>query len=518
VPEDICQTLRPLYGDIHNHCGISYGHGPLTDALANARQRLDFVSITGHAHWPDMPDPEPRIQPVIDFHLEGFAKLKAGWPKMLKELRETNREGEFTVFPAFEVHSCASGDRNILYKDLDRPDEDLAILYPDDLDDLNRKMRALRERGIDTLAQPHHIGYKRGFRGIDWETYDSEFAPVVELISMHGCSEESDNTRPFLHVMGPSDYDGTFHSGLARGYVFGVTGGTDHHSGHPGSYGHGLTGIWAEEHSRDAIWNAFYERRSWAMSGDRIELRFSINGTPMGGILPTGSTRSLSLEVNAGAAIDYVDVLKNNRLIKRVSECDLQTPASPADVIRTKLYLELGWGPRNATCSWDATLGIEDGRILNIEPRFRGRQVVSPLEGDGEEIGYHTARVLARDERQVSFETISEGTPNNFTTTSQGMCIEVEMPRTAKVFAELNGQRVEWPLEKLIEGARSGMMNGIESNAWRMNRAPLPHELNYRVEFEDDSDVDEQASYYARVRQRNGHWAWSSPSFVRQRD
>lgn len=515
MSSDAYQDLRPLYGDIHNHCGISYGHGPLTDALANARERLDFVSVTGHAHWPDMPEPEPRIQPVIDFHLEGFAKLKAGWPKMLKELREANRKGEFTVFPAFEIHSCTSGDRNILYRDLDRADEDLAILYPDDMEDLNRQLQALRERGIDSLAQPHHIGYKRGFRGIDWATYDPEFAPLVELVSMHGCSEESDNTRPFLHVMGPSDFDGTVHAGLAQGHVFGVTGGTDHHSGHPGSYGHGMTGLWADEHSRGAIWDAFYQRRTWAMTGDRIEMRFAINDTPMGGVAGCGSARNVSLDVQAGGAIDYVDVLKNNRLIRRISECDLPAESSSPEVVRTKLYLELGWGPRNATFEWQAEFGIGDGRIIAVEPRFRGRQVVSPLEGAGDEASYHTARVLDRSDQSVRFEALSEGTPNNFTNTSQGLCLEVEMPRNAHVYAVLNGQRLEWPLEKLMAGARAGMMNGIESNAWRINRAPAARELNYQLEFEDDSDLDSPASYYARVRQRNGHWAWSSPVFFR---
>ena len=41
----------PAYGDIHNHCDISYGHGRFADALARAAIQLDFLSITGHAHW-----------------------------------------------------------------------------------------------------------------------------------------------------------------------------------------------------------------------------------------------------------------------------------------------------------------------------------------------------------------------------------------------------------------------------------------------------------------------------------
>ncbi len=510
---DAYEQFEPLYGDIHNHCDISYGHGSLCDALANARERLDFVSITGHAHWPDMPPPEPRIQPVIDFHVEGFAKLKARWPEVLATLRSANEEGCFTVFPAFEVHSSASGDRNVLYRDLDRPDEDLAILYPDSLEDLNDQLRQLREHGIDTLAQPHSIAYKRGFRGIDWDTWDPEFAPVVELVSMHGCSEESDNTRPFLHVMGPSDYEGTMHAGLAGGHIFGITGSTDHHSGHPGSYGHGLSGIWVAENTREAIWKAFYERRVWAMTGDKIELRFVISDSPMGSVLDRSRPRRVALDVRAGGAIDYVDIVKDNRLIKRISECDVpQQP--PGKTVRTKLFLELGWGPRQATFDWHAEFGISDGRILAVEPRFRGRQVVSPLD-EGEVEDTYTARVLERGEQSVEFVTVSEGTPNNFTTTSQGMCLEVEMPLDATAYAVLNGQRFEWPLAELIVGARSGLINGMESNAWRINRAPLPHEMNYQIEFDDAADVDKPASYYARVRQKNDHWAWSSPIFFR---
>lgn len=518
MPPDCYAQFTALYGDIHNHCGISYGHGSLADALANARERLDFVSITGHAHWPDMPAPEPRLQPVIDFHQAGFARLKAGWPEMLATLREANQEGSFTVFPAFEVHFSASGDRNILYKDLARSDDELRILYPHSLADLNRQLHALRQRGIDTLAQPHHIGYKKGTRGIDWTTFDPTFAPVVELLSMHGCSEESDTPRPFLHVMGPSDYEGTLHHGLASGRIFGVTAGTDHHSGHPGSYGHGLTGVWAEgPHTRDAIWSAFYQRRSWAMTGDKIALRFAVNDQPMGSIIPhePKQPRRIQCHVHAGGAIDCVDVLKNNILIRRVSACDVvPTALVGRDLIRTKLHLEFGWGPRRETFHWEGRLGISDGHLLSVEPRFRGRQVVSPLEAKDDQSTYHTARILETGSQHVAFEAVSEGNPNNFTSATQGVCIEVEMPPTAEVCARLNGQELSWPLKTLIQGARSGLMSGVESHAWRINRAPLPHELNYTVEFEDRGALQSGDTYYARVRQRNDQWAWSSPIFV----
>ena len=64
-----------FWGDIHNHCGISYGHGSLERALTLARQQLDFASVTGHAFWPDIPTDRETFGAIIDYHQAGFAKL-----------------------------------------------------------------------------------------------------------------------------------------------------------------------------------------------------------------------------------------------------------------------------------------------------------------------------------------------------------------------------------------------------------------------------------------------------------
>ena len=497
---------QAYFGDIHNHCDISYGHGSLEDALANARQSLDFVSVTGHAHWPDMPAPNPKIQPIVDFHLEGFARLKKRWPSMMQTLRAANDEGRFVVFPGFEVHFSATGDRNILYRDLGGD-----LLYPSDLEDLNRQLRDLRGRGTEALAQPHHVGYRQGTRGIDWHTFNSEFAPVVELISMHGCSETNDTPRPFLHGMGPSDWEGTIQYGLAQGHIFGVTGGTDHHSAHPGSYGHGRTGLWATDCTRKAIWEALHSRRTYALTGDRITLRFSLNDAPMGAVVAPAPERRIQVEVEGGAPIDCVDIIRNNRLAKRFSPCDFSEPPLP-DSIRTRLYLELGWGPRLEATQWHVEFGVRQGRILGVEPRFRGRSVVSPLDSAKPESCF-TAQVHRTTDTAVTFSAQSEGNPNTSTPTTQGLCLEVELPRAGQVYAVMNGRTRQWPVQDLLEGSRSDLTDGTASPAFRIHRAPLPHELCWRCHWEDRGDGDD--FYYARVRQTNDQWAWSSPIFVR---
>ena len=234
----------------------------------------------------------------------------------------------------------------------------------------------------------------------------------------------------------------------------------------------------------------------------------------MGSVIPPSAKNEIEIEIGAGAAIDYVDIIKNNQLLKRFSQCDFSPQETPCGNIRTKLHLELGWGPRSLTQEWDVDFGLREGTIIHTEPRFRGQQVVSPLDKTDDAASCHTARVNSETETVVNFSAVTGGNPNNSTPNMQGVCIEVDAPVDAIVFAVINGKTWEWPLSKLIEGARSDQVNGIESPALRIHRAALPEELNWKCHFEDDSKDGD--FYYARVRQKNEQWAWSSPVFVRR--
>ena len=89
------------------------------------------------------------------------------------------------------------------------------------------------------------------------------------------------------------------------------------------------------------------------------------------------------------------------------------------------------------------------------------------------------------------------------------------MPRSAKVYALLNGVRAEHSLAELIQGARSGSLDHTDAPCWRFNRVPQPGELNWNWSF-SDQDKAEDGFYYLRVRQTNDQWAWSSPVFLRK--
>jgi hypothetical protein len=86
------------------------------------------------------------------------------------------------------------------------------------------------------------------------------------------------------------------------------------------------------------------------------------------------------------------------------------------------------------------------------------------------------------------------------------------MPLMAGVQAVINGRKVDIPLIRLLGGASSGYIGGMESPAWRFHRAPREHELKWQVSMEDWDP--EPSFYYVRVRQKNDQWAWSSPIFL----
>ncbi|MGC9358650.1 MAG: DUF3604 domain-containing protein [Anaerolineae bacterium] len=356
---------------------------------------------------------------------------------------------------------------------------------------------------------------------------------------MHGCSEADEGPLPFLHVMGPADHRSTLQYGLAQGHHCGVIGSTDHHSAYPGSYGHGRTGLWATTKTRAAIWEALWARRTYALTGDRIELRFAINGEPMGTVLPATDRRQIDVQVTGGAPIDYVDVIKNNALWRRVSRCDVARqgghsqetsssgrllspcsahapdrarPGADDDLIHTKIFLEVGWGERNVRAEWDVRLGISAGQVLAVEPRFRGPEVVAPTEIDDAFDDVPPSHWQRDGERGVRFSTTTFGNPNNRTPATQGVCLEVALPREAKVWAAINGQQVTYPLETLLEGARAGRLGKIASPAYRFHRAPRPWEYDWRFTLEDRGESGD--FYYVRVRQLNDQWAWSSPIWL----
>ncbi len=494
------------YADLHTHCNMSYAHGSLEDALNNAALRLDAVSVTGHAHWPDMPGRDGKIDHIIDFHEKGFTRLKEGWAESIQTMRKHNGEN-LTVYPGFEIHSMDAGDYTIISRDFD-----LELMYPESIDSFRQMLEeddTLRDK---LLPFPHHIGYKEGRRGINWKSFNGNVFPLVEMYSMHGCSETDENDLPFLHTMGPLSETGTVRYGLSKGGAkFGVIANTDHHSAHPGSYGHGFTGVWAEKNTRESIWQAMKDRRTFAISADKMKPAFSVNGRPMGSEISLIDDRIIEFDVKAGGAIDYVDIIKNGGLYKRVSQNNIML-SMPENKIKTIIYLEAGWGERNKKFSWNIQLAINKGTVTGVDARFRGGEVVSPLDKTDADTDYTPSSWKFEADNAVSFRTVTAGNPTNSTCATQGLAVEIDAEKDAVISCNVNGKDYSISLERLMNGPFVEYAGGFDSPAFKIHKAPLPKQFLWNGSFLD-RDVN-PAYYYLRVRQKNGSWGWTSPVWV----
>lgn len=498
------RDMKVFWGDVHNHCNVTYGHGDLKDALDAAGQQLDFVSVTPHALWPDIPgENDPRLGWVIGYHTEAFRRLRrGGYAKYLKAIEAADRPGEFLTFPSYECHSMEHGDHVALFRNFDAP-----LVECESVPDLKEKLKE-----YSCYITPHHMGYITGFRGYNWAAFSEDRqTPFVEMFSRHGLAESDSGDYNYLHDMGPRVWEGSILYGLEQGHKFGLMCSTDQHAGYPGSYGDGRIGVYAESLDRGAIWEAMGKRRVCGVTGDKIKIDLRVNEGLPGEVIRAGK-REIYLNVEGQNQIDYVDLIKNGECIARLG-APHRTAAPDGAIVRAKVKIDFGWNREEEYVHWQGRVRLTEGRIDDLQTCFRGAAFTSPQPGEKE---FHTRvnRVLERDERSVSLDMYSSKNPNVMTPAMQGVILDVEMPRTGKIVAEFNGHTYEHTLGELLEGARAHFLRGWLSEAVQFGRAVPESGFavgHYMVDEHAERDTD---YYYARVRQRDGQWGWCTPVWV----
>jgi len=498
---------RNLYfGDLHSHCDVGYGHGSLQDAYANAQLQLDFVAVTPHAYWHDMPTEDENLTSLVAYHRAGFQRTREAWDQVREAAEAATSPGRFAAFLAYEWHSNTYGDHNVYFRD-GRGD----IFRSDSLESLRQEVRNLQSRGGDAFLIPHHIGYRSGSRGINWEQYSAELSPVAEAMSMHGCGESAEAPYPYYHTMGSRDWRSTYQYGLSQGNLVGLIGSTDHHSAHPGSYGHGGLAVWADDLTRESVFEAIKARRCYAITGDKIALAFAVNGTLMGGIAPSADVRTVDVEIDAGSSIDYVEVLYNNEVIHRSNGFERRSATrAPSDTFKT--HFEVGWGEVGQNVDWAVDLSVAGGKLVDVQPRFRGHSIVAPQAGD--EPTYQFSRWERYEPAGVRFHSRTWGNVNSSTPGMQGVGLEIRGDDSTVISAEINGHATEVQLASLLDGPHTGYLGGFLSPGFAFTRAVPAHEFTETLSFDHQAESGVRDWYYIRVRQHNGQWAWSSPVWV----
>ena len=488
-------SYRILYGDIHNHNAHGYGVGSIERSLEIARTHLDFFAFTGHSSWHDMPSMEGGRE---RHWIEGFRRLTETWPRVQQVIAGGNRDGEFCAFLGFEWHSSEWGDQCVVFPRDHRP-----IFYSAEVEKLRR---FCTDEGA--LMVPHHLAYPRGRRGVNWDVFREDCTPVVEIYSEHGNSEDDRGPFPFFsHSMGGRETRNTATAALQTGLRFGFVGSSDDHAGFPGAYGEGLMAALVRDFTREGIFEAIRARRTYALTGDRIEVDFTVDGAPMGSTIQAGSSAEAIFSVQGRDELDVVEVIQDGRIVHRAFAADAGRDADAPVQVR----LEWGWGPWGAlaldrVCDWSMSVRIENGRLRRFFPCLQSmpfdekRRHRFERQGDGT-LGIHsyTARQNAyRENPNQSVVLEIDGGP--------GTVLELSLTEPAR-------QVSRHMLAELLRNSANLFTGPFPKEAYQWHR--VVQQSTSSLQGRCRLDVPAGRSHvHLRVRQRNGHIAWASPVFL----
>jgi len=168
------------------------------------------------------------------------------------------------------------------------------------------------------LTIPHHTG--KFPQPVIWDHHDPTFRRNFEIYSGHGLGEtydpdhplafeQSDFTNPSTSVNGPQFAQDAWIHGLELSTIAS----SDDHRAQPGKPHYGLVAVQAGELTRESVFDALHERRTYATTGARILLGFQAAGHPMGERIIVEAPPLLEIEAHGTDVIELVEVLRYSR-------------------------------------------------------------------------------------------------------------------------------------------------------------------------------------------------------------
>lgn len=490
------------FGDLHNHNKVGYAQGTLERAFEIARNHLDFFAFTPHGYWHDIGHYENNIEKKW---LDGFEVTKERWPEVLEMVRKYDEPGKFVTIAGYEWHSTSIGDYHILF-----PTHDAKYVR---FDDVRAFQRFAKEHSA--IMIPHHPANRLGHRGANLAWLDAEVSPVMEIYSEWGNAEHDRAPYPYIrHTEGGRWTKNTLQHFLAQGHHLGIIASTDDHLGYPGGYREGLAAVLASELSREAIFDAIRNRRTYAVTGDRIVLDFQVNGRTMGQELPYTRQRELRVSVTGWDQLDRVEILKNNRVLHRDFPMD-RVPTARSWNQPVLLRFEYGWGPWPAldmtrVCDWDINIEIKGGVLEEAQTCFQSGPLDEMRRDKIVERSRRALRVQSFTALRQQFEDIS----------TKAVVLKVRGSADTRVTVSLRRPTKVSLSQRFSQLAESGEMlftGDFPKESAMLHRLVFHDHYHTSFKVSDADDGREENWYYLRAVQANNQLAWSSPVWVESR-
>ena len=330
---------RIYWGDIHGHTELSDGLGEsAADYLTYGRDAADLDVCAGAEH--------------------GHQNLEA----TRKAVKSFYEPGRFVTILGFEYsrRENLTGDMNVYFRSADdKPFTGWPRTLPEFWDTLFQTYGDNSDHRI--ILGPHMFTYKHG-NGYWYKTWDPRYMRLVEIYSAHGMSEFYGNPR-MVGDGGNPDFFMT--EGLKYGVRFGVIASSDNHDSHPGrsTWGAnrgGLVAFLAADLTRESIWDAFWSRRVYAATTERIYIDFSIDGHLMGEEFKASGKPKISYTVYGCDDSFDVSLVKNNGILKKTKTSKGKVKESFVDEAFEKdSYYYLRVVQANSEWAWTSPIWVE---------------------------------------------------------------------------------------------------------------------------------------------------------------
>ena len=299
----VVPPLRVFWGDLHSHTMYSFdGVGNNAFDYARYTSGLDFYARTDHTWVPD-----------ADGTTIGLSE--ATWSAYTAETDEHYDPGHFVTLYGYECsledlfgeQNNTYGHHNIYFRDRPGP-----LVYPQGA--TLPKIWAALTAG-EALTIPHHTG--KFPSGIVFTPQNDTFRRNIEIYSGHGLSEAYNPDGPlafeksdFTLLSKSLNYPSYAQDAWKAGLRLSTIASTDDHYSHPGKPHWGATAVFASDLTRESIFDALYNRRTYATTGSRIILEFTLNNEPMGSVVPLTSSPQVGVLVIGTDTVASVELLR----------------------------------------------------------------------------------------------------------------------------------------------------------------------------------------------------------------
>jgi hypothetical protein len=304
VTTNVFEGKNIYFGDLHVHSSASVDciererldiDAEMSFEYAKNVRGLDFLAITDH-HKP--------------YEEERRKISKEHWEKLNEAVERYSKDGEFLGFAGFEF-KCNRGDTVVVFNE--------KVKYEDinnsHLKSIENLWSYFRDKNFITIPHMHDPG---SLPLSQWKCCPYKgVEPILEIYSCIGNYEDHNALERGLpeYWTSQSRWDRNGRYFIKEGYHYGFICNSDGHKGHPGSSG--LTAVYAEELTKDAIFEAIRNRNVYGTTNARIRLLFTINGKLMGSVLPNAVKKDIHISVKGERNFKAVDIIKNGELYKR---------------------------------------------------------------------------------------------------------------------------------------------------------------------------------------------------------